>query len=836
VPTSYGTNLAYFRQRAPLLGIADLWIKDSSGDNGEQYSEEPWWSSPDIFVDAPPYDGVPDFNPEFGQPNRVWARVWNRGDQSVDGVYVRYYWFDPAIGFAPGNLHLIPGTPGHPNPAGPFSIPAGSSSEAPYVEWTPTIPAHICLLAIAYINDDPRDSDNPDPLVYPFEMRWDNSIAVCEAAMLIELRTPNLTFNDVPEGETTFRAVVFSVQSFRAVTFEITSGPTVSSGPVGTSFGTTPLGTTITLDATTDFTTAEREARIWISYTGTSDGDTATGTVTIRCVETGEEWEIPISANTVSRPTVAVLLALDQSNSMNFDSGLGPDITRGDVLKFSAPPFVDVIRDGNAMGIITFDHDPHDLMGVTPTDLAGRITANGHIATYTPNPNGWTSIGEAVARAHDLLDPETGYDIKAMIVLTDGRENHDDYSRRYISDVADLINERVYAIGLGTAENIQPSALEALCNGHEGYLRMTGDLDIDAYFRLAKYYQQILAGVTNEDIIVDPEGWIKPGQTHRIPFRLNETDIGSDVILLTPAPYVFRFLLETPAGDVIDPSVASANPAMLYMVGNNVSFYRMTLPVPIGGSEAREGTWHAVLTINEPYYKRYLASLDNYPEWYQTTLAHGVRYSLTVHAYSNLRMRTSLSQNSYEPGATLTLRAVLTEYGLPVAGRASVRAKLERPDNTTTTLTLAEVEPGVFETSTMASMSGVYRFRVLGTGTTLRGRPFTREQTLTGAIWQGGDEPPPTSKDDPRKRDERLCQLLRCLLREGVLRRYLEEKGIDMKALEECLKVLCEDPRPTLGEGAVRIRPEITAVLSEPRVHRALISLLRASDSCESRA
>jgi len=54
--------------------------------------------------------------------------------------------------------------------------------------------------------------------------------------------------------------------------------------------------------------------------------------------------------------------------------------------------------------------------------------------------------------------------------------------------------------------------------------------------------------VENKDIIVDPEGCVKPGQTHRIPFRLNETDISSDVILLTPAPYVFKFSLETPLG------------------------------------------------------------------------------------------------------------------------------------------------------------------------------------------------------------------------------------------------------------------------------------------------
>ncbi|UCF04385.1 MAG: hypothetical protein JSV33_10620 [bacterium] len=184
VPSIYGTELAYFRQRAPLRGdpaetnkIADLWIKDSPGDNGEQHPGAPWWTSPDILVDRPPYDGVPDTRPVFNHVNRVWAVIRNRTNQLVDNVRVRYYWADPAAGLPPSGWHLIPGTPGHPNPTSTFSINANSSVDANYVEWTPSAsPAHQCLLAIAYINDNPHDSLNPDPIVYPFEIPWDNNI------------------------------------------------------------------------------------------------------------------------------------------------------------------------------------------------------------------------------------------------------------------------------------------------------------------------------------------------------------------------------------------------------------------------------------------------------------------------------------------------------------------------------------------------------------------------------------------------------------------------------------------------------------------------------------
>jgi hypothetical protein len=178
VPTSYGTDLAYFRQHSPLNGVADLWIADSPVDNGEQFSHQPWWTSPDLMVDVPPYDGSGDPDPQLSVTNRIWARLRNRASTDADNVFVRYYWADPSAGLGPADWHAVPSTPGHPNPAGPITVPALGSVDAPYVEWVPAAAsAHQCLLAIAYVNDNPADSDNPDPLVYPFDVPWDNNIA-----------------------------------------------------------------------------------------------------------------------------------------------------------------------------------------------------------------------------------------------------------------------------------------------------------------------------------------------------------------------------------------------------------------------------------------------------------------------------------------------------------------------------------------------------------------------------------------------------------------------------------------------------------------------------------
>jgi hypothetical protein len=78
-----------------------------------------------------------------------------------------------------------------------------------------------------------------------------------------------------------------------------------------------------------------------------------------------------------------------------------------------------------------------------------------------------------------------------------------------------------------------------------------------------------------------------------------------------------------------------------------------------------------------------------------------------------------------------------------------VQAELVRPDLTTAIIVLNEVEPGIFEGNVPANSTGVYQFRVRAAGATLRSQPFTREQGLTGAVYQGGDNPPPTITRDP---------------------------------------------------------------------------------------
>lgn len=562
--------------------------------------------------------------------------------------------------------------------------------------------------------------------------------AVRTAARRIRLTTPSVVFNDVPDGETTARAVVWEIAGIDDLTFDVVSGP---SGPFDLL-----LGPAVTASAPGVGVTSH--ARIWLVHTGTTAGDTAAGTITVRSVETGETWAVAISANTVSRPTAAVVMVLDRSGSMAADAGDGR--SRVEVLRESAGILVDLLQPDTGIGVVRFDHDAASVLAVVDAGPEvfgpGRAQAAAAVAGHLTNPAGATSIGDGVAAGAVLLDVAAPhYDKTAMIVLTDGQEN----APLLISDVAGDIDDTVYAIGLGEPSAINPTALTALTNGTGGYVTMTGTLSSDEHFLLAKYYLQILAGVRNEQIVLDPDGFLKGGDSVAVPFELTRTDSAADVILLCPAPAVLGFTVVSPAGHTLNPAAAG----ITFVSGQSVAYYRFPLPVvDPAGSEHWGGTWTAELTCDPVAFRRYLQQLEKTdPKQVPVVAAHGLRYSLEVHSRSSLTFAASITQRDIAPGSPLHLVAQLSEFGLPIEDdRARVRAELTGPTGPAV-IELTGAGSGVFQAEFVAHKFGVYRFRVVAEGRTLRGERFTREQLVSGSIYvprppEGDPKPPSRSR------------------------------------------------------------------------------------------
>lgn len=552
-------------------------------------------------------------------------------------------------------------------------------------------------------------------------------------------------FNDVPETESAARAATIRIYGCGTATLRVKATTPVTA-PFSVLQPPPPSGTLVMPHGES---VPYRDGKIWFLFTAGAVAPVPDQNIKIECVESLQEFDFVLRANIIEKPTVAVALALDQSGSMNDPAGTS-GVARIDVLKDAALKFVELIGPDHGIGIVRFDHDAYPANDPTWPGLPvtrinndtifdpGRVSAQNAVTAHATNTSGWTSVGDGLVEGRNLLNavPLAEYDNKALIILTDGLENRE----QWLADVGGSIDSRTFAIGLGNETQVNTYALQTIANGTGGYLRLTGLLSssIDDYFMLSKFFLQIMAGVTNNDIIVDPNGFISPGLTVRIPFDISDSDIDSTVILMTDYNVV-DLMVETPAGDVVDPGNA-AGLGITYNVGERTRSYRFTLPVAFAASN-HAGRWHVVLKVNEEEWKRAKASGKPNQPGATGPAAAGARYSVVVHTFSNLKLKPRVDQASLEPGAAVTLRANLTEYGMPVEGRAIVNVEVTRPDGSLVTLTLNEEPGGNFQRVFTADMTGIYSCRFMATGTTMRGKPFTREETRTAAVWNGGDDP-----------------------------------------------------------------------------------------------
>lgn len=140
------------------LTLPYLFLRANPGDTGTRPAVGPFWESPDVYLLAGVHpSAAPPIPPELGQtalagqPNTVYAHVWNFGRQAAHDVVVEFYWCNPSLGFNPTSAHLIG--------RGTTHLGDRSSGRSHHVvkcpePWVPTFVngGHECLLIRAWDN------------------------------------------------------------------------------------------------------------------------------------------------------------------------------------------------------------------------------------------------------------------------------------------------------------------------------------------------------------------------------------------------------------------------------------------------------------------------------------------------------------------------------------------------------------------------------------------------------------------------------------------------------------------------------------------------------------
>jgi len=521
---------------------------------------------------------------------------------------------------------------------------------------------------------------------------------------------------------------------------------------------------------------------VWVKYQASAPLSSATGQLTATVVETGQVFTIDIVANSITKLAVAVSAVLDSSGSMGFPSGV-PGLDRMAVLHQAAPTFLALLEDTDAVGMVRFDTDATPVSPLQLADLVGagggRDQAIAAVNAHATNPAGMTAIGDGIEAAHNqLVAAPPGFTNKAILVFTDG----DETEAKYISEVTSFINDRVYAVGLGTPDQLKPVGLNAITQGTGGYVTLTGPLGTDGVMRLAKYFSQVIAGVTNIQIVTDPLGFVLAGHTEKVPFTLTEADQRCDVIVLTDAPGAVKLTLTAPNGTTVSAGVdakALTAPAMTCL----------RVPLPLASSPgAHAGIWTANITVDKRGFAKYLGLLEKRQDLVgqQRVRTHGLPFTLTIHAESNLEMKVVTTQLSHAPSSSVDVVAKLTESGIPLEGRAVVRMDVTRPDGTAHTVVLHEDEPGVHRTVLPLTQIGHYPLLIKAAGQSFSRKPFTREEFRSAATWVDQTVPPGPGAD------KRWCELLLCLLGEDRTGKALTKYGFNVAGMRDCIKRFCE--------------------------------------------
>jgi hypothetical protein len=613
-----------------------------------------------------------------------------------------------------------------------------------------------------------------------------------------------LAFTNVPEGLTSYKAVRFKIKGCRPVHFRITGAPTGQFGLVDMDGLTNVTEFVANPDEAADFF----YGYVWVKLVAVA-GPVANSSVDIHAYIIDEEGyyaateggeyplddvHVELQATTVPRENNSVALVLDRSGSMADPAG--GTSTKSDLLKTAIQVFRDLMLADDEIAVVSFD----DVVD-TPVPIQHVSTAP-DLTTIDLTPRNTTWIGGGIQQGAVQLAAAT-HSNRSMVVLTDGNEN----VHPYIAELSpSAVTNPTYAIGFGLPGTVSDAALNQITSNTHGDLIITGNISTDEQrFNLTKYFVQILAGVTNMNVILDPQGALFRGSKHAIPFQLSDADVYADVIVLCPIPQLVDFELRTPGGEVITPAAASGQPNVTYAIGDEVAFYRLVLPASAtdpDGSHA--GTWQAVVALKRDTELKKLGNSEVVIDALRrSAVRESLPYSFVTHAYSNLSLKATKWQQSLEPGSFVHLFAALDEYDVPLRTDARVWARVTPPDGSAFDLSLDRVDAGRYSAVFNTSLPGVYTCRIRAEGLTSMSSRFVREQTLTAGVYYGDHT---TGVGTPVGSLDAIGRLIKCLLSEGAIAdEKLAELGVDVERLRHCLELTCAVDRPELTKGLTHV-------------------------------
>lgn len=445
---------------------------------------------------------------------------------------------------------------------------------------------------------------------------------------------------------------------------------------------------------------------------------------------------IPFQAEIVNEERTALALVLDCSTSMT--SSRGDGLSRLQGLKAAVNVFVDVARPGAGVAVAPF----------STTSLPARaaeVLGSGDSVDEAPGGARWsvrtfvealgvhdmTSIGAGILSGQALVDAASVADFerKALIVVTDGYQT----TSPYVEEVMGSVTANTYAIGIGSA--FEP-ALREIVGMTDGFVSIMGDpVTPGNRYTLEKYLLQMLAGITAGDILVDPEGELAPGEAHRIPFVVSETEPRIDITVVSDVAPRLVVAVEGPGGKrrTLE-QVKALGQARVTQTGR-VWHAELGLGFDPGGGDPKwgPGSWAVWIGLRGQDSSRDQIAVDSFLSSRATHVrAHetlkGARASYMAMTTSPTALRMDPSMRRTSDG--ILLEASLAYAGAPILQSSNIFVEIMTPSRVVSTVRLVEVAPGLFQAQVPSAKFGRYQAVFRARGHSPKGYPFQRERVI----------------------------------------------------------------------------------------------------------
>lgn len=272
-----------------------------------------------------------------------------------------------------------------------------------------------------------------------------------------------------------------------------------------------------------------------------------------------------------------VILVLDRSGSMTIEQ-------RMDFAKQGASQFVDLLRTGDSIGVVSFSDNVSLDFSVTPITGPGTKAAV-KTAVNSLNASGNTNIGAGLQAALNQITSQPDHSCNNVIVLlSDGDHNTGTPPANVIPGLQDE-GVTVFSVGLGSGISASGQAtLQNVATQTGGkFYRVSNAAD------LVTLFTQLSAESTGSGLLLRAPEAIHLGEVKERSI-LVEAGTESTIFALTIANSGDNVMLtlRSPSGVVITPANAGVNPNVEFISGPNSRIFRIHTP--------EAGTWTMIIT------------------------------------------------------------------------------------------------------------------------------------------------------------------------------------------------------------------------------------------------